>query len=137
MKKRNVLLTTAMMAAMLAAGGQAVMAEDGGLTIQIIPMSTASDYWNALRKGAEGKWEERPLTGIPFSHSGAPCAIYLPGKLVPQWKLQDGNTSDLPAERNFEGAEQMVRLIPYGCTKLRISEFPWYEEEQKQQEERI
>ena len=29
----------------------------------------------------------------------------------------------------------MVRLIPYGCTKLRISEFPWYEEEQKQQEE--
>ena len=98
----------------------------------------AESPWNyALRKGAEGKWEERPLTGVPFSHSGAPCAIYLPGKLVPQWELQDGNTSDLPAERSFEGAEQMVRLIPYGCTKLRISEFPWYEEEQKQQEERI
>ena len=29
-----------------------------GLTIQIVPMSTASDYWNALRSGAEAAAEE-------------------------------------------------------------------------------
>lgn len=29
-----------------------------GLTIQIVPMSTASDYWNALRAGAEAAAEE-------------------------------------------------------------------------------
>lgn len=71
MKKRNVLLTTAMMAAMLAAGGQAVMAEDGGLTIQIIPMSTASDYWNALRKGAEAAEEfGEAYGGITIQYDG-------------------------------------------------------------------
>ena len=29
-----------------------------GLTIQVVPMSTASDYWNALRAGAEAAAEE-------------------------------------------------------------------------------
>jgi len=43
-----------------------------GLTIQIVPMSTASDYWNALRKGAEQAAKDfgAEYGGITINYNG-------------------------------------------------------------------
>ena len=32
------------------------------------------------------------------------------------------------------GAPLRVRLVPYGCTRIRVSAFPWHVEDSKEQE---
>ncbi len=68
---------------------------------------------------------EHPLGPSPFSPQGAPLQLLVQGRVVPQWGLQDNWAADIPASpvRSRE-PEETVTLIPYGCTNLRISEFP-------------
>ncbi len=60
----------------------------------------------------------------------APIVITAKAKRIPYWTLYNGMTGPIPYSRMYgnplirSGKEETVRLIPYGCTTLRISEFP-------------
>lgn len=87
----------------------------------------ADSPWNwALIQDGQAQVEERPVTEVPFSHAGAPVAITLPARRLDSWQMEGGNAAVLPHSPVSCGApQQPVRLIPFGCTRLRIAQFPW------------
>ena len=66
--------------------------------------------------------EQHPVGDCPFSPEGAPVAITVPARMVP-WGMECGCAAPLPAGP-AQGPVEQVRLIPYGCTNLRLTEMP-------------
>lgn len=65
----------------------------------------------------------------PWTLSNAPIELTVPARQIPHWKLYNDMAGPLPYSISYnEGMPaqktQEVTLIPYGCTILRISEFP-------------
>jgi hypothetical protein len=61
----------------------------------------------------------------PFSPEGAPIEATVRGKKLPQWKLEINAAGTLPYSLvDSNEAFEKLTLIPYGCTHLRITEFP-------------
>lgn len=65
---------------------------------------------------------------FPWNQANAPLLLKTKGKKLPSWKLYNESTGQLPYSLiyNMETAPETedILLIPYGCTKLRISQFP-------------
>ncbi len=78
----------------------------------------------------ELEFEEKPIGNCPFSPDHAPVTATVKGRLLPEWKLEDGSAGPVP-DSPVKSSEpvQMLTLIPYGCTNLRITEFPVLEPE--------
>ncbi len=85
---------------------------------------------------------KRPLTGYPFADRGdmiydhgknayeawqfdAPLVMSIKGKRIPAWTMKN-NSADVPPQSPVRSAETVeeLTLVPYGCTRLRIAEFP-------------
>jgi DUF1680 family protein len=62
---------------------------------------------------------------LPFSPEGAPIQIQVYGRQVMQWGIEQNAAGPLP-QSPLTSMEPRVKLtlIPYGCTDLRVTEFP-------------
>jgi hypothetical protein len=79
------------------------------------------------------RFEERPLGERPFSPDGAGIVARARGRRIPGWKIVRGWAGELstadsesadPAAPISDQPVEEVELIPYGCTNIRITEFP-------------
>jgi hypothetical protein len=79
------------------------------------------------------RFEERPVGERPFSPDGAGMIATARGRRIPRWKIVNGWAGELSpadlAQADPTGARtdqpvEMIRLLPYGCTNIRITEFP-------------
>jgi hypothetical protein len=68
---------------------------------------------------------EHPIGERPFSPKGAPVSLAVRGRRLPEWNREHGSAADAPQSpvRSTEPLESLS-LVPYGCTNLRITEFP-------------
>ncbi|HUX58992.1 MAG TPA: beta-L-arabinofuranosidase domain-containing protein [Bacteroidales bacterium] len=88
------------------------------------------------------KLTENPISKFPFSDRGdmiwsadsgkyyasvqdAPLVITARGIRIPEWTLKN-NSADIPplSPVKSEGDPEIITLVPYGCARLRITEFP-------------
>jgi hypothetical protein len=77
-------------------------------------------------------FEERPMGDCPFSPEGAPIEATVSGRQIPGYDVVSGWAGELPYKGASSSWEKIssdeplteLTLIPYGCTNLRITEFP-------------
>lgn len=55
----------------------------------------------------------------------APVVVKTRGIVIPEWTLKD-NSAEIPpvSPVRAEGVTEIIKLVPYGCARLRITEFP-------------
>jgi len=116
----------------------------GSIDWEISPKS-AWNYGLLLDKGnlMRGlRVKENPVSKYPFSDRGdmiwssdsakyamwteeAPVVISAGGIIIPEWSMKD-NSADIPpvSPVKTQGDPERITLVPYGCAKLRITEFP-------------
>ncbi|MBO9572817.1 MAG: glycoside hydrolase family 127 protein, partial [Chitinophagaceae bacterium] len=93
----------------------------------------ASDWnyaiWNKSLEDLSNNFviSEKKVGNEPWNLQNAPITIKTKGKKVPGWQMYNGDAGPLPysplAYAMKEKVEE-ITLIPYGCTTLRISQFP-------------
>jgi hypothetical protein len=68
-----------------------------------------------------------PKDSYPWNPVNTPLEIKTKGVIIPFWTLYNGSAGPLPYSEQYRlktDPPQEITLIPYGCTTLRISEFP-------------
>ncbi|WP_243732517.1 beta-L-arabinofuranosidase domain-containing protein [Pedobacter metabolipauper] len=67
-------------------------------------------------------------TNYPWNLENAPIQIKTKAKRIPSWNLYNEMAGPIPYSHIYglesEREEEEVTLVPYGCTTLRISQFP-------------
>ena len=70
----------------------------------------------------------RETDGYPWNLENAPITLRTKGKRIPEWSLYNETAGPLPHSRpqiHLAGEpSEDITLVPYGCSTLRITEFP-------------
>ena len=67
------------------------------------------------------------VSDFPWNLENAPILIKTKAKKIPSWQLYNDMTGPIPfsiMDHVAPGPEEEIILVPYGCTQLRISQFP-------------
>lgn len=65
------------------------------------------------------------VTPKPFDSQHPPIKLKAKGYMVDDWGIEHGSAGDVPNGVIIDGkAPVALELVPYGCTQLRISQFP-------------
>lgn len=85
-----------------------------------VPEKDLAQHYNIIR--------DNNFSDFPWNPQNSPIRIETKGKRVDNWKLYYGSAGPMPysiqsGHKLDEGIET-ITLIPYGCSNLRISEFP-------------
>ncbi len=91
-----------------------------------------NDDWNyALSVDPEKldksiKVKRYPISKMPWLQSSAPIVLTTKAYQLPDWEMENNSAGDLPQSPvDVKGLDrETVKLVPYGCTQLRITEFP-------------
>ncbi len=68
-----------------------------------------------------------PADSYPWNPENCPVEIKAKGVKIPFWTIYNGSAGPLPYSEQYQlktEAPEPITLIPYGCTTLRICEFP-------------
>lgn len=70
--------------------------------------------------------KEKQQSNFPWNTENAPIEIRMKARQIPAWQLYNATAGPQPFSfcGFAEGEQKEITLIPYGCTTLRISEFP-------------
>ena len=70
--------------------------------------------------------KEKLKTGYPWNLENASIELKVKAKIIPSWTLYNEMSGPLPHSTNRLAIDKIeeITLIPYGCTTLRISQFP-------------
>jgi hypothetical protein len=74
----------------------------------------------------KGEMVKRPgMTEFAPWLEDVPMVLRVKAKQVPQWGMAGGNAAPVPVSPvQTNSPETVIELIPYGCSRLRIAEFP-------------
>lgn len=69
--------------------------------------------------------ETQKMGEEPFANATAPVLLKIKGKKISGWDLVNNSAGPTPMSPvKTEEPEEDLTLVPYGCTRLRITEFP-------------
>lgn len=72
--------------------------------------------------------QAKEVANYPWNLENAPSEIRLKARRIPSWQLYNEMAGPIPYSITYgmvtEKEEEEVILVPYGCTTLRISQFP-------------
>jgi hypothetical protein len=80
---------------------------------------------NEANPDAGISFAEQPVGTIPFAPDSAGMIARVKGRRLPNWKLEHGWAGEVqPGPQESKEPIEDLTLIPYGCAKLRVTEFP-------------
>ncbi|MBP1754185.1 MAG: hypothetical protein H6Q59_583, partial [Firmicutes bacterium] len=78
---------------------------------------TASDLEHGLN------FRSKAIGLNPFSPEGAPVSLSVQGSKI-DWDQRNGTATPVPSRKWISEEIEDIKLIPYGCTNLRMTEMP-------------
>lgn len=114
-KKGALLFATKLFHEKIIYSGEAPFFENGYRT---------SSKWNLVPVlEDEAPAVRRPLSRYPFDENNPPIEITLPAAEVTNW-IEKKHSAPLPKHPKMEASQQKITLVPYGCTRVRVAQYP-------------
>jgi hypothetical protein len=119
-----------------------VAAPHGCVDWRIAPVNDWNYALSIDRSNPQCQMSFRKVSSMPYAQKGepvrapgsteylswpedVPIILRVKARLVPEWGMNGANAAPVPASPvSTNQSETVVELIPYGCSRLRIAEFP-------------